>query len=210
MKLLTDKNKVYFLLLEIIFAFSTLVIASFFVEKIEPDFLARSLVYQITSFILTVFIYLNLSTINKKLKIAAILMISKFTINFAINLFTYHFASFLLMNSFFLDILKIIVRILEIPFVYFFYKGFSHLVSNKTGNNNLAKKWEKLLVANLILVILNLLTNIINYTNLKYDFFDILAQIPVVALLISLIFFVFAIVLIILEIVYVIKTAKEL
>lgn len=197
MKLLSEKKKVYLLLLETFFSFITILIAIAFVNRAETDFLATNIPYQIIGFILIACIYFVIATINKELKYAAILKILKTFINLSLVCFP----QILLMNPALITTLKFIVSIIEIPFAYFFYKGFYTLVSQKTNNVVLANGWKKLLTFNIVLAVLNLISHVNNLLDISS-----ISLVSIFALCVSI----FSCYIGILKLIYILKTAKEL
>lgn len=201
MKLLSEKKKVYLFLLEIIFSFVTVVIAAAFINIAETDFLASNIAYQTIGFILISFIYFIATTINKEFKLASVFKISQTAINFFLKVALACFPQILIINPTLIKIFEFIIPILEIPFAYFFCKGFYELVSQKTKNIILANKWKKILTANVILAILNFISHIIN-------FFEIASITPV--LLFALVVAIYSICIGILKVIYILKTAQGL
>ncbi|MBO5358403.1 MAG: hypothetical protein J6A78_03690 [Clostridia bacterium] len=201
MKLLSEKKKLYFLLLEVIFSFITIIIAAAFVNRADTNFLARNIPFQATGFILITVIYFIVATINKGLKLAAIFKIFKTLISLVVSIIIVYFPEMLIMNPTIITVLEFIIPILEIPFAYFFCKGFYNLVSQKTNNIVLANKWKKLLTANVILAMLNFISHIINLL-------DISSLPPV--LLFAIVTAIYSLYIEILKVIYIIKTTKEL
>lgn len=201
MKLLSEKKKIYFLLLEVFFSFITIIIAAAFVNRADTNFLTRNIPFQATGFILITVIYFIVATINKGLKLAAVVKILKTFINFTLNLTLVCFPQILLINPMLIAILEFIIPITEIPFAYFFCKGFYDLVSQKTDDIVLANKWKKLLTANVILALFNFIAHIINSLDTSC--------LPLV-LLFALVVAIYSLYIEILKIIYIIKTTKEL
>ena len=201
MKSLSEKKKVYLLLLEIFFSFVTVIIATAFINSADTDLLARNIPYQITGFVLIAFIYFVIATINKEFKLAATFKISKTVISFVVNMIVACFPQMLIINPTVIATLKFVIPILEIPFAYFFCKGFYNLVSQKTNNIVLANKWKKLLSANVVLAVFNFISHIINPLDIS--------SLPLV-LLFALGVVIYSLYIEVLKVIYIIKTTKEL
>lgn len=201
MKTLTEKKKVYLLLLETILSFATIVLVCFLVNKVKTDFLATNVPYQVVSFGLILFIYLVVATLNKQFKLASIFNILSCGINLCLNLGTKYFPQILFINPSIISILRCVCAIFGIAFAYFFCKGFYNLVSQKTDNIVLANKWKKLLPFNVIVAALNFITVIINILAIENLEF---------LLLFSLVGTVLSIYVGVCKLIYTIKTAKEL
>ena len=206
MRFLSEKKKVYLLLTEAILTILTLIVGVFLANKVEPDFLQTNIFYQIATFLIISFVYFNLSTINKKLCIAAILMISKMIINIIINFVLPNFTPIIIFGFFLTHLLGLVVAILDVIFVIYFYKGLSNLASVKTKNKVLVQKWNKLLIANIVVSIYNLII----YINGLYGNSIIPVDNTALTLLLTLAVSIYTIVLGILKIVYIIKTASAL
>ena len=206
MRFLSEKKKVYLLLTEAILTILTLIVGVFLANKVEPDFLQTNIFYQIATFFIISFVYFNLSTINKKLCIAAILMISKMIINIIINFVLPNFTPIIIFGLFLTHLLGLVVAFLDVVFVIYFYKGLSNLASVKTKNKVLVQKWDKLLIANVVVSIYNLII----YINGLYGNSIIPVDNTAITLLLTLAVSIYTIVLGILKIVYIIKTASAL
>lgn len=206
MKNLSEKKKIFLLLLETFFQFFTLFIAILFYGKIDSDFLSKNLIYQSMAFIIFSFVYFNLLTINKNLKMASILKFVVLVINLIISLILSLFPEVFLMNIYTLDGLKFVSAAIEIPFVYFLYKGLSCLVLEKSKNKILALKLDKFLTANLIMVICNFIASLITLFELDEVLLFDLSFI----LIVSSALVIFSVVLSVLKIVYIFKIAKEI
>ena len=111
------------------------------------------------------------------------------------------FPQIFIINPTVITILEFVIPILEIPFAYFFCKGFYNLVSQKTNNIVLANKWKKLLTANIILAVLNFISHFINLL-------DISSLPPV--LFFALVVVIYSLYIEVLKVIYIIKTTKEL
>ncbi len=207
---LSDKTKIYLLLLETVFVIFTLILGLFLVDTGDTKILAKSLLYQFVSLFLDAFIFINIFTINKNFKVCSILKFVIITLTFFLNLFLYHIPSIYFLNPEFFKIIDSIIDVLTVPFIYFYYKGFCVLSRDVINNIDLFKKWNFLLVIKVILTVVGyIFTAIFNMAFVR----EAITQNGVVAILALLLSFgslIFVLVTGILELIYTIKTAKAL
>lgn len=206
MKFLSEKKCMYFLFFETLLA----VLISFFVTIFtyggDNNILQKNFFYQIVSFSITLFIYLNITKINRELKIASFLIISKAFIDIIINVIIPLSTPIIIFKFFLGDVLEFISLSLNIPFSFYFYNGCALLVSQKTKNILLIDKWKGLVTPSIIIDLLGCILHIIKlYGNsLTYP------QIPEITLALLFGLAAFAIYLEILRAIYLFKTAKAL
>ena len=206
MKFLSEKKRIYLLLVEVAFSIITVFIAAIFTNGSNADVLKSNVFYQIVSFLLSLFIYFNLSNINSELKIASYLRILKVTLNIIINLILPLLTPIIILSFSLSDVLEIIIVAFEIPFAFFFFKGFSILVSQKIKNISLANKWKKLMTASVVLSVLNLLV----FINNLYGGSAFFSENLIVEFVLSFGITIIGLSLEVLKIVYIFKTAKNL
>ena len=209
MKLLSEKRKIYLLLLEKIFPIITVVIAGVFINGKDTDVLENSFIFQTLNLLITSFIYFNVGTLNNDLRIASILKIFKAGVNVIVNLILPNLISFFIFKYIFIDILEFVGILSAIPFAFFFYKGLSDFVLQKSENTTLANKWKKLLVPNIVLSVLGLIIHIKDLYSGSIGLTEN-EGIAFIVLLISLLALSFTVYLMVIEIIYIFKTANEI
>jgi len=207
---LSNKTKIYLLLLETGFVIFTLILGVFLVDTGDTKILAKNLLYQFASLFLNSFIYINIYTINKNFKISSILKFVIITLTFFSNLVLYHIPLKLFLNPEIFKIIDSVIDVLTVPFIYFYYKGFCVLSKDVINNITLFKKWNFLLIIKVILTVFSYIFTAIFNTNFIKDAIIQNGVIAIMALLLSFGSMIFVLVIGILEIIYIIKTAKAL
>ena len=126
------------------------IIATFFNANFVLYILQHNIPINIIKVLISLFIYYNLSTINRNFFKSSFFKILTILISFLS----------LILNEFFVlqgdlgltisNVKQFVVILLEIPCAYYFYKGFCTLVCEFNKNSSLCIGWRKIGIANIV------------------------------------------------------------
>lgn len=206
MKFLSEKKCIYLLLIHTLLSVIVTIISLPLTYPDNANIIKENIPFQAISFLITLFIYLNISKINPELKIASFLIIIKAFI----SLCEITVLNMLPLTSFFSlplsDILEFITLSLSIPIYFYLYNGWAILVSQKTKKIILTNKWKNLITPSITLGVISILLHI---NNLFGDPL-IYPQIPEIPFVLLFGLMAFTVYLEILKTIYLFKTAKAL